>query len=111
MCGRNRWPFVLIVQPRRYCELEIATEPVSGADLDSRAPQLALPAIRRIHGLAAEALAASTCPPKRRYQHIHATGGTVCGLDLEPAQRLASQVFTILANRQSYMGGTINGER
>ena len=91
-CQTARLPFVAIIQPRRYCTLEI--------DLDPCGLQLNLPAQMMIRLWAENALDLSDAPTKSKSIAVHPTGAVIRGLERDHAHQLAQNVWRYVAENR-----------
>lgn len=92
MCHSDGVPFLAIIQPRRFCTLEIDLDP-TGFHMNEIAQAV-------ITLWADNALVLSDSRKCSQSVAVSATGAVVRGLDLEIAQQLADRVWTFLATTE-----------
>lgn len=102
-CCHHHWPFILIKQPRRFCEIEADTGPMRGMNPFADAPELMLDGIREIHRVASDALRESPAPHKSKYLSVTSSSVTITGLDAEPAKRVAQRIANVYMNPSLFM--------
>lgn len=88
-CYRHRMPYLLIIQPRTYCTLEIDVRPAGG--------EMTLPMYQQLRAWAYQALEGSRA--RRKEVNITPRGGTVTGLEPTRAKELARKYWAHLAER------------
>lgn len=88
-CYEARVPFILLIQPRRFCTLELAMEPVGF--------QMTLPDQVQIGKWVEEALKRSPAPKRAKFVHIAPSGAMVRGLEPDDARQLAQLIWKRLA--------------
>lgn len=108
-CNRVNRPFVLVWQPRRYCQIEASTNTLGDLDdLNTPDPQLLLGAIHRIRKAARAALARSSARASAKACHVDATCVTIKGLEEADAKALASEIVAVMSDQVELHEGAVS---
>lgn len=91
-CHEQRLPFLAIIQPRRYCTLEVDLDP-AGFHMNEIAQAV-------ITLWADNAVDLSDAPKKSKSVSVSESGAVIRGLDLDIAKQLADRIWTFLATTE-----------
>lgn len=92
MCHSDGVPFLAIIQPRRFCTLEVDLDPAGFSMNEIAQAVLTL--------WCDNAVDLSEAPKKSKSVAVSATGVVVRGLDLDMAQQLADRIWRFLASTE-----------
>ena len=98
-CWRRRQASVIVIQPRRYCEIEFSTSTMSNDCLSGPYPnKQTREAIQE-----ASERAIATSKATRKSCELIRDQGVIHGLCLEDATEFAAQLFSLLSNPDAYL--------